>query len=139
MRAPQDRTARERLLTNSQLVQGLTAKNPAPEQDGKPFKYESRVLGGIWAAAPYLHNGSVPTLADLLEPVERRPVSFKVGSNYDLKKVGLAADQTQFKTEIKTTGCDQRNSGNSRCGHDYGAATLTPAQKAALLEYLKTL
>lgn len=139
LRAPRDRTARERLLTNSTLVQGLIAKNPAPEQDGKPYKYEARVLGGIWAAAPYLHNGSVPTLADLLEPEARRPVAFKVGSNYDLTKVGLAADQTQFTTEIRTTGCERRDSGNSRCGHEYGATTMTPAQKAALLEYLKTL
>lgn len=139
VRAPQDRSLRERILGRSRLAEGLTQVNPPPQNDGKPYKYEARVLSGIWAAAPYLHNGSVPTLADLLEPPERRPVSFKVGSNYDLNKVGLAADQTQFTTEIRTTGCDQRGSGNSRCGHDYGAATLTPDQKRALLEYLKQL
>src|SRR4051812_795884 len=43
------------------------------------FPYESRVLYGIWAAAPYLHNGSVATLADLLEPAAQRPASFPVG------------------------------------------------------------
>ncbi len=41
--------------------------------------YESRVLEGIWATAPYLHNGSVPTLAALLEPVENRPAEFRIG------------------------------------------------------------
>ncbi len=53
--------------------------------------YESRVLQGVWAAAPYLHNGSVPTLAALLTPAAARPVSFQVGPVYDLVNVGLAA------------------------------------------------
>jgi hypothetical protein len=103
-----------------------------------PFKYEARVLYGIWAAAPYLHNGSVPTLADLLQPASERPKSFKVGPEYDPVKVGLAADQTAFGSPLITTGCDLRTSGNSNCGHEYGT-TLTPDQKRALLEYLKTL
>jgi hypothetical protein len=103
--------------------------------------YEARVLYGIWAAAPYLHNGSVPTLADLLKPASERPKSFKVGPAYDPVKVGLAADQTAFDYTLITTGCDgdQRISGNSNCGHEFGTTTLTPDQKRALLEYLKTL
>ena len=56
--------------------------------------YESRVLQGIWAAAPYLHNGSVPTLAQLLTPAAQRVASFKVGPNYDTVNIGLAAKQT---------------------------------------------
>jgi hypothetical protein len=106
---------------------------------GGPFKYESRVLYGIWAAAPYLHNGSVPTLADLLKPAVDRPKSFMVGPAYDPANVGLAADQTAFKYTLKTTGCDQRTSGDSNCGHEFGTTTLTDGQKKALLEYLKTL
>jgi hypothetical protein len=104
-----------------------------------PFKYESRVLHGIWAAAPYLHNGSVPTLADLLKPATDRPKSFMVGPAYDPANVGLATDQTAFNYTLKTTGCDQRTSGDSNCGHEFGTTTLTPEQKKALLEYLKTL
>jgi hypothetical protein len=103
------------------------------------FKYESRVMQGIWAAAPYLHNGSVPTLADLLNPSTQRPVSFKVGPTYDPVNVGLAKDQTKFNYVLTTTGCSDRNSGNSRCGHEFGTTTLTPAEKKALLEYLKQL
>jgi mono/diheme cytochrome c family protein len=106
--------------------------------DELPFKYESRVLHGIWATAPYLHNGSVPTLEDLLKPASDRPKSFMVGPAYDPVKVGLAADQTAFNYTLTTTGCDQRTSGNSNCGHEFGTA-LTPLQKKALLEYLKTL
>jgi len=101
--------------------------------------YESRVMEGIWAAAPYLHNGSVPTLADLLKPAAQRPTSFKVGPDYDLDKVGLAATQSKFNFTYTATGCGAgRNSGNSNCGHEYGTS-LSPENKQALLEYLKTL
>ncbi|MFZ1430110.1 MAG: di-heme-cytochrome C peroxidase [Geminicoccaceae bacterium] len=100
--------------------------------------YEARVLQGIWAAAPYLHNGSVPSLAQLLTPAAQRVKSFKVGSNYDQVNVGLAAKQTQFNQVFTATGCDELNSGNSNCGHEYGT-TLPAADKRALLEYLKTL
>jgi hypothetical protein len=104
----------------------------------KVFPYESRVMQGIWAAAPYLHNGSVPTLADLLKPAAERPASFAVGPYYDTFKLGLAADQPGTTYVRVTTGCDDRNSGNSRCGHEFGT-TLSPGDKRALLEYLKVL
>ena len=106
------------------------------------FEYESRVLEGIWAAAPYLHNGSVPTLADLLEPCDKRPPSFEVGIDYDIKdKIGLAKAQSgQVSSKTDTTSLD-RGSGNYRCGHEgvgFGTNWL-PEEKRALIEYLKTL
>ena len=101
-------------------------------------KYESRVLEGIWAAAPYLHNGSVGTLADLLKPAAERRQSFAVGPHYDLDEVGLAQDQKGSPHSRVTTGCDDLDSGNSRCGHEFGTS-LSPDDKRALLEYLKTL
>ncbi len=117
----------------------MTAFTPATDKE-EPFKYESRVLHGVWAVAPYLHNGSVPTLADLLEPVSQRPKTFQIGPNYDpTGKVGLAADQSKFPSfTMKTTDCSQRNSGVSNCGHEFGI-WLKPEEKKALLEYLKTL
>jgi mono/diheme cytochrome c family protein len=99
--------------------------------------YESRVMQGIWAAAPYLHNGSVPTLAELLKKPADRVKKFKVGPAYDIVNVGLAADQTRFDYELQT-GCGDINSGNSNCGHDFGT-NLSDQEKKALLEYLKTL
>lgn len=102
------------------------------------YPYESRVLEGIWAAAPYLHNGSVPTLAELLKPAEQRISQFKIGPNYDIENIGLATEQTHFDYTLNTTDCSKRNSGNSRCGHEFGT-NLSPAEKDALLEYLKTL
>jgi hypothetical protein len=103
-----------------------------------PKAYESRVLEGIWATAPYLHNGSVPTLADLLKPATERPATFKIGPAYDPVNLGLAIDQTMFNYTMQTTDCSDRNSGNSRCGHEFGTQ-LSPAEKRALLEYLKVL
>lgn len=94
--------------------------------------HKARPLNGVWATAPYLHNGSVPTLAALLEPAERRPATFHVGSTeFDPQRVGFVDDPRQpvFDTSLP---------GNSRKGHEYGAA-LTAAEKADLLEYLKSL
>jgi hypothetical protein len=102
------------------------------------FAYESRVLEGIWAAAPYLHNASVPTLAELLKPAAERVKAFRVGPRYDIANVGLAADQDKFNFTLTTTGCEERDSGDSHCGHEFGT-TLAPDEKKALLEYLKTL
>ncbi|WP_347989586.1 di-heme-cytochrome C peroxidase [Methylomonas sp. AM2-LC] len=100
--------------------------------------FESRVLQGIWATAPYLHNGSIPTLTDLLEPVANRSTAFKVGQAYDPIKVGLASEQSQFNYTYQTTDCKEITSGNSRCGHEFGTQ-LNAADKKALLEYLKQL
>ncbi|MEI8054254.1 MAG: cytochrome c, partial [Bacteroidota bacterium] len=97
-------------------------------------KYESRVMEGIWAVAPYLHNGSVPTLEDLLKPASQRPSTFFVGVNYDTLKIGLSVNQPlqagyQFNTSTL---------GNSNVGHEYGTQ-LNAQDRAALIEYLKTL
>lgn len=122
--------------TNTQAVEAICKQNfddPSPK-----LAYESRVLEGIWATAPYLHNGSIPTLSALLEPVANRPVSFKIGPNYDLDKVGLAVEQNKFDYTLNTTDCRDNKSGNSRCGHEFGTK-LSPSEKTALLEYLKVL
>jgi len=123
------------------IKESLMALYRDPEEKVPPA-YESRVMEGIWAAAPYLHNGSVPTLADLLKKPANRPPSFKVGPAYDIENVGLAKEQTKFDYTYQTTAnCDPNNrdaSGNSRCGHDYGTS-LTDPEKKALLEYLKSL
>jgi hypothetical protein len=95
-------------------------------------------MQGIWAAAPYLHNGSVPTLAELLKPAAERVKAFKIGPAYDTVNIGLAVEQTQFNYTLTTTDCSDRNSGNSRCGHEFGTQ-LSAEEKKALLEYLKTL
>jgi hypothetical protein len=114
------------------------AFKPQTKSATPSYAYESRVMEGIWAAAPYLHNGSVPTLVELLKPAAERIASFEVGPAYDPVNVGLAVEQTKFDYTLKTTDCSERDSGNSRCGHEFGTA-LAQDEKKALLEYLKTL
>jgi hypothetical protein len=71
------------------------------------------------------HNGLVPTLNNLLKPVAERPVA-----------VGRATVQTKFDYTVKTTGCADRNSGNRRCGDEFGTS-LPPGEKPTLLEHDK--
>jgi hypothetical protein len=95
-------------------------------------EYKARPLNGIWATAPYLHNGSVPTLVALLEPAARRPATFHVGSTeFDPQAVGFVDDPRfpVFDTSLP---------GNGNAGHEYASA-LSAAEKADLLEYLKSL
>jgi hypothetical protein len=121
-------------------IQGQFVPNVIAPPSPLPAKgaYEARVLEGIWAAAPYLHNGSVPTLTELLKPAAQRVKQFKIGPAYDPVNVGLAVDQSQFNYTVTTTDCSELSSGNSNCGHEFGTQ-LTDPEKKALLEYLKTL
>jgi hypothetical protein len=100
--------------------------------------YKARPLNGIWATAPYLHNGSIPTLYDLLLPKKRpgdpesgeyRPDEFVVGSReFDPVKVGFKSSGYEGFT-FNTRGIwDDRTGGytkgNSNAGHEYGARRL---------------
>ena len=60
-----------------------------------------------------------------------RVAKFKVGPAYDTENIGLAIEQTKFNYELATTDCSDRNSGNSRCGHEFGTS-LPPDEKKAL-------
>ncbi len=99
--------------------------------------YVARPLVGVWLLAPYLHNGSVPTLHDLLTPPELRPQLFFRGYDViDPDKVGFIA--TGPEAEAHGFRFDTQQRGNSNAGHNYGT-TLPDTDKQALLEYLKTL
>lgn len=96
--------------------------------------YHSRPLKGIWASPPYLHNGSVPTLWDLLQPAANRPRTFLVGREYDPVHVGINATRQPDGGWTFDTGA----TGNANRGHEY-ANDLSDAQRGDLVEYLKTL
>jgi hypothetical protein len=106
----------------------------------KTFGYANSPLDGVWLRAPYLHNGSVPTLRDLLEPSGARPAKFYRGYDvYDQKNVGFLADVAEEKGR-KFFLYDTAEPGNSNKGHEgerYGTE-LSAAEKGALVEYLKT-
>ncbi len=99
--------------------------------------YVTPFLDGIWLKAPYLHNGSVPTLRDLLEPAAQRPTVFWRGYDvYDQTKVGFVTD-TPAAQRVGTR-LDTRGKAGSSQGHEFGTG-LSAADKDALVEYLKTL
>jgi hypothetical protein len=96
--------------------------------------YAARPLYGVWAAAPYLHNGSVPTLYDLLLPPEQRPKTFALGSReYDPVRLGFVVE-----TKCSQQDClvDTTRPGSGNGGHLWGT-DLAEADRTALLEYLK--
>ncbi|MBI3530739.1 MAG: cytochrome c [Betaproteobacteria bacterium] len=102
--------------------------------------YANMPLDGLWLRAPYLHNGSVPTLRDLLEPSARRPKVFYRGYDvYDPVKLG-------FKSNVAEEGArkyfrfDTEVAGNGNAGHEgrrYGTG-LSIDDKESLVEFLKT-
>jgi hypothetical protein len=100
--------------------------------------YASHPLQGIWLRAPYLHNGSVPTLDDLLKPDNQRPKKFFAGDDvYDQVKVGFETSAPGNATR-RFIEFDTTQKGNSNAGHPYGT-WLSDADRRALLEYMKTL
>src|SRR6185295_3739495 len=102
----------------------------------KTFGYANSPLDGLWLRAPYLHNGSVPTLRDLLEPSDKRPKTFYRGYDvYDQQKVGFVGDVAEEKTK-KFFLFKIDESGNSNKGHEGKAfgTELSPEEKDALVE-----
>ena len=108
----------------------------AVDKDGKRRqpRYKARPLNGIWSSAPFLHNGSVPNLWELLKKPEDRVTSFHVGSwEMDPVNVGFVTDAGPATSELVTS-----IEGNSNSGHNYGT-DLSDTEKRELIEYIKTL
>lgn len=100
----------------------------------KVDSYKARPLSGVWASAPYLHNGSVPSIYDLLLPAPQRPATFYVGNiELDVNKVGHIASEAPNSSLF-----DTRLPGNSNAGHEYGTS-LSDDERWALVEYIKSL
>jgi len=127
-------------------IEGALPTGPAAEKvrrqleckgkNDKLLAYKARSLNGIWATAPYLHNGSVPTLYELLLAPDQRKARFAPGSaGFDPQKVGL----TTLAPGDPTPAFDTSLPGNSNLGHDYGVGSLSDEERSALLEFMKTL
>ncbi len=118
-----------------QLARCMTDQNPL-------LGYKRGPLAGVWATAPYLHNGSAPTLYDLLLPPGERPKSFYTGTReFDPVKVGYRTEKSAENSFLFRTVDEQDRiiQGNANTGHDYDNASLSPAEREALVEYLKGL
>jgi len=144
-------------LLSNEIQSSLKSGDYTPDTSVAPYAsleaYKGRSLNGIWATAPYLHNGSVPTLYDLLLPARRdgdpegeyRPIKFVVGSReLDPAKVGFVSagyEGFEFDTTLP---------GNSNAGHEYGTIhdiglkernlePMTNEDRLDLVEYMKSL
>ena len=107
------------------LLEALTNTRP---------QYKAGPLNGVWATAPYLHNGSVRTIDDLL--LKERPAnsSFCLDQgDFDNDEVGFKAPLSECESTLDTT-----LPGNKNQGHSFGT-DLSPTEKAQLKEYLKSL
>lgn len=99
--------------------------------------YNAVFLDGIWLRAPYLHNGSVPTMRDLLKPAAERPKVFWRGYDlYDPVDVGFVSQSPE--AQAVGTKFDVTSKSGSNQGHEFGT-DLPAADKDALIEYIKTL
>ena len=109
-----------------------------------PGGYVAPPLDGIWASAPYLHNGSVPTLWHLFHADERPVVWQRSEDGYDQQNVGLEVTTMTELPATAKTGRDKRRYfdtrlfGKSSVGHTFPDALDEP-EKQAVIEYLKTL
>ena len=141
-----------------QVFWGFRKNCPNPEV---ALHYRARPLNGVWATAPYLHNGSVPSLYWMLVPAAQRPKQFCMGfRDFDPQQVGfrVAADEVQTcktgETLFAATSPDGKSiHGNSNLGHSFEGPVaapnehppgvigrlLTDEERYDLIEYLKTL
>ncbi|MDB2705308.1 di-heme-cytochrome C peroxidase [Pseudomonadota bacterium] len=121
-------------------VDGEIIEHGKEVSDHALLAYKARPLNGVWTSAPYLHNGSVPDMYQLLLPEEQRVKQFYLGSwEYDVKNLGYVSQATDTRFLFDTTLI-----GNSNAGHEYGTGyygnqSLTEQERWALIEYLKTL
>jgi hypothetical protein len=120
--------------------------------DGKSFRqtagYQAPPLDGVWATAPYFHNGSVPTLDGVLNSKSRPKLytrSFKTNEgDYDKAKVGWKVTELRAPPNEKVPAIERRKvydtskPGRSNAGHTYGDG-LTDEERAEVIEYRKTL
>jgi hypothetical protein len=102
--------------------------------------YVAETLDALWLRGPYLHNGSVPTVADLLEPADRRPKHFlRASTTVDTARLGFVTASCEPDHPPSDGFCyDTDQPGNAATGHLYGT-DLPPDQKQALIAYLATL
>ena len=116
-----------------------SGKLATQQPDLSSLVYKARPLNGIWATAPYFHNGSVPNLWEVMTKEEDRVTEFWVGSReFDPVNVGFDTSKGMSQFHVYKLGTKTIQLGNSNRGHTYGTE-LSDDQKWAVIEYMKKL
>lgn len=114
---------------------------PLQRQTGEVYKAAPR--DGVWATPPFMHNGSVPNLYEMLIPAKQRTKQFYVGREFDPVKVGLDTSGNSGKFLLDTTQRGNSNAGHSfesgRLGNGVIGPLLSEKERWALVEYLKSI
>lgn len=128
----------EDITTLEELIKENIGKRNGVNKDS--LVYKGRPLNGIWATAPFLHNGSVPNLWELLTIPENRMKEFQVGNReFDPIHVGYITDPLKGPSVFRVLKKnDSIMKGNSNLGHSYGTQ-LSDKEKWDLIEYIKSL
>lgn len=104
--------------------------------------YKANPIEGMWSSPPYLHNGSVPSLYDLLTPAALRPTKFYVGREYDPIKVGVDTSGNSGTFQFDTTAVGNSNTGHSfedtPLGKGVIGRLLSEEERLALVEFVKS-
>lgn len=130
----------EDVIHQPKYVDGKIIEHGKEVSEHALLAYKARPLNGIWTGGPYLHNGSVPNLYQLMLPADKRDKTFYIGSwEFDTVNVGYVSTETPGSFLF-----DTRLRGNSNAGHEYGTGTdglpvLSDDDIWALIEYMKTL
>jgi len=111
--------------------------------DVETVGYLAQPLTGVWASAPYFHNGAVPTLWHVMNPTQRPKVWQRTENGYDQQKVGLEVEvldsvPDNLSSRQRRRYYDTSHVGNGAGGHTF-PDVLTSDEKLAVIEYLKTL
>jgi mono/diheme cytochrome c family protein len=121
-------------LSGYRFSPGVDGGPPQPYRAPGFTDLKAGPLAAIWATGPYLHNGSVPTVYELLSPPEERRALFWTGDQeLDLERLGYVSDEAPGLFRFDAT-----IPGNRNIGHEYPAEGLTHAERMAVIEYLKT-
>ena len=143
------RSAEEQVLRSTRFYDWIDASPYSHAPGGKTqvtptmVGYLAPPLDGVWATAPYLHNGSIPTLEGVLDSTKRPVAWSRIGQfgKYDTANMGvkfIPAPGKNISGFLAKYVYDTRDPGYSNAGHTFGDA-LSAADRTALLEYLKTL
>ena len=140
-----DRFFRLQKISAEDQIVWAGGRDPADPRIRAELIYKARPLNGIWAVAPYLHNGSVPTLDALLSPDDSaRPRTFWMGSKqFDPVNVGYSGVEIKGATLFDTTRPGNANTGHrfkdGQRGKGVIGRALTAEERAQIIEFLKSL